>query len=119
LVVVLLSTTTIMTVEDRIGEHAVLQTLGCTTWRVFRMVMTECLLLAILGGLTGTALAVLLLSLGGLSVGTQAVAIAFVPSVRLAAVAAVTTVGIGLIAGIAPAWRAAHAPIVASLRGRG
>ncbi len=119
LVVVLLSTTTLMTVEDRIGEHAVLQTIGCSTWRVFSIVMTECLLMGILGGILGTAVAVALLMTSGLSLGTQAIAVAFVPSFQLVTTSVVAACGVGLIAGIAPAWRAAHADIVPALRHAG
>jgi putative ABC transport system permease protein len=116
LVVVLLSTTTIMSVEDRIAEHAVLQTLGFTSQRVFRMVLTECLLLGVAGGLLGTGMALIVLATSGFSLGTQAVAVAFVPSLRLVATAIVTAVAVGVAAGIAPAWRAAMAPIVPALR---
>ena len=83
LVVVLLSTTTIMTVEDRIREHAVLQTLGFNSWHVFGIVMVECLLVGTVGGMLGTGIAVLVLGAGGFALATQAVAVAFVPSLRL------------------------------------
>jgi len=44
LMAVLLPMKTIKTVENRIQEHAILQTLGLTVGSVFRLVMTECLL---------------------------------------------------------------------------
>mgnify|MGYP002622510855 CR=1 FL=1 len=116
LMAVLLATTTIMTVEDRIGEHAVLQTLGFSTSRVFRLVMTETVLLSVVGGCVGIGLAVLTLSQSALSVGAEAVTIAFEPSWNMALTAAFTSLVIGLIAGIAPAARAARADIVTALR---
>ncbi|QDT49144.1 outer membrane-specific lipoprotein transporter subunit LolC [Symmachiella dynata] len=116
LMAVLLGTTTIMTVEDRIGEHAVLQTLGFTTFRVFRLVMSEAVLLSVLGGCLGTALATVFLFESGLSLGAEAVSIAIVPTWNMALYAAVTSFVIGIIAGIAPATHAARADIVTSLR---
>ncbi|REJ91479.1 MAG: ABC transporter permease [Planctomycetota bacterium] len=116
LMAVLLATTTIMTVEDRIGEHAVLQTLGFSTRHVFRLVMSETVLLSVVGGCVGIALAVLALSQSALSVGAEAVTIAFEPSWDMVLTAALTSLVIGLIAGIAPAARAAKADIVTALR---
>ncbi|TWU05255.1 outer membrane-specific lipoprotein transporter subunit LolC [Symmachiella macrocystis] len=116
LMAVLLGTTTIMTVEDRIGEHAVLQTLGFTTFRVFRLVMSEAVLLSVLGGCLGTALATVFLFESGLSLGAEAVSIAIVPTWNMAIYAVVTSLVIGIIAGIAPATHAARADIVTSLR---
>ncbi len=116
LMAVLLGTTTIMTVEDRIGEHAVLQTLGFSTLRVFRLVMSETVLLSVIGGCVGIAMAALVLSQAGISVGAEAVTIAFEPSWNMVVTAAVTSVVIGLIAGIAPAAHAARADIVTALR---
>jgi len=116
LMAVLLGTTTIMTVEDRIGEHAVLQTLGFSTYRVFQLVMTEAVLLSIIGGCLGTALATFFLFDSGLSLGAEAVSIAIVPTWNMAIYAAITSFVIGVIAGIAPATHAARADIVTSLR---
>jgi putative ABC transport system permease protein len=116
LMAVLLSTTTLMTVEDRIGEHAVLQTLGFSTLRVFRLVISETLLLSIAGGGIGILLAALVLSQSRLSVGAEAVTIAFEPTWSMALIAAAISLGVGLLAGIAPATRAARADIVTALR---
>ena len=49
LVLALVATTTVMSVQDRIKEHAVLQTLGFTGSRVFRLVLSESTLLSIGG----------------------------------------------------------------------
>jgi len=116
LMAVLLGTTTVMTVEDRIGEHAVLQTLGFSAFRVFRLVMSETVLLSVIGGCIGTMLAALLLGNLGLSLGAEAVSIAIQPTWNMVEYAAVTSIVIGIIAGIAPATHAARADIVTSLR---
>jgi len=116
LVLALVATTTIMSVEDRIREHAVLQTLGFSGPRVFSLVMAESVLLSIAGGILGVAVAMLLLEFSSLSVGAEAVTIAFTPSIRLASTGVLVAAATGLLAGIAPAFHAARTEIVAALR---
>src|SRR5688572_2369271 len=55
LVLALVATTTVMSVQDRIKEHAVLQTVGFTGGRVFRLVVAESTLLSLAGGIVGVA----------------------------------------------------------------
>lgn len=116
LVLALVATTTIMSVEDRIGEHAVLQTIGFSGPRVFGLVMTESVLLSIAGGIIGVAAATLTLRLSHLSVGAEAVTIAFTPSVRLAVTGLIVSAIAGTLAGVPPALRAARTEIVPALR---
>ena len=116
LVLALVATTTVMSVQDRVTEHAVLQTLGYSGAKVFQLVMAESFLLSLIGGVVGVSAALLMLKYSSMSVGAEAVTIAFSPSVNLAltglAVAAVT----GLLAGILPAWQASRTNIVNGLR---
>jgi putative ABC transport system permease protein len=116
LVLALVSTTTVMSVQDRIREHAVLQTLGFTDSRVFRLVVSESTLLSLAGGIFGIGLAMLVLQLKDLSVGAEAVTIAFRPSWSLAATGMLVSGIVGLLAGVAPGLHAARAEIVAALR---
>ena len=116
LVLSLVATTTVMSVQDRIQEHAVLQTLGFTGPRVFSLVLVESTLLSIAGGIVGVAAATLLLQWSHLSVGAEAVTIAFRPSWLLAATGVAVAALVGLLAGLAPGWHAAKADIVAALR---
>lgn len=116
LMTVLLTTTTVMGIEDRIREHAVLQTLGVTGFGVFRLVLSECVLVSFVGGLCGVMVALAVLATSRLSVGAEAVSIAFAPSASLAATGVAVSALIGIAAGIPPAWRAARADIVTALR---
>src|SRR5208283_3488044 len=75
LVLALVATTTVMAVQDRIREHAVLQTLGFSGRRIFGLVLSESLLVSAIGGLIGVGLALGLLSWSGLAVGTEGVTI--------------------------------------------
>jgi putative ABC transport system permease protein len=116
LVLALVATTTVMSVQDRIKEHAVLQTVGVTGSRVFRLVVSESALLSVMGGLLGVGLAMLALQLSHLSVGAEAVTIAFRPSWRLATTGVAVSAIVGVLAGIAPGWHAARTNIVSALR---
>jgi len=116
LVLALVATTTIMSVQDRIKEHAVLQTIGFTSTRVFQLVMAESVILSIAGGLIGVGAATLCLELLNLSIAAEAVSIAFTPSLRLAGVGLIVSAVAGFLAGIAPAFHAARTEIVPALR---
>ena len=116
LVLALVATTTVMSVEDRIKEYAVLQTIGFSGPRVFSLVMTESVLLSIAGGTIGVGTAMLMLKLSSLSVGAEAVTIAFTPSFRLAVMSLIVSSVAGVFAGIAPAIHAARTEIVPALR---
>ena len=116
LVLALVATTTIMSVQDRSKEHAVLQTIGFSGPRVFRLVMTESVFLSIAGGTLGVGTAMLMLKLSSLSVGAEAVTIAFTPSIRLASMGLIVSTVAGILAGIAPAIHASRTEIVPALR---
>jgi len=116
LVLALVATTTVMSVQDRIKEHAVLQTVGFTGQRVFGLVLSESTLLSLAGGVLGVSVAMLVLQLSRLSVGAEAVTIAFRPSWSLAATGVLVSGVVGILAGLAPGWHAARTDIVSSLR---
>jgi putative ABC transport system permease protein len=116
LVLSLVATTTLMSVQDRISEYAVLQTLGVRPAGTMRLVLIESLMLCIIGGLTGTALALAALALGGFAVGAEGVTIAFRPSFSLAVYAAAVSLVVGVAAGIAPGVQAARVSIVKAIQ---
>ena len=116
LVLGLVSTTTVMAVQDRIKEHGVLQTIGLRPSRIFRLVMAESVVQSLLGGLIGIGIGTLLLAWGELAVGAEGVTIAFQPSVELAVTGAIVSAVVGVLAGIIPGLQAARTGIVAALR---
>lgn len=115
-VLALTANTVFMMVQDRVREHAVLQTLGFVGYHLFFIVVAESLLLALTGGLLGTGLAAAVLKFSHLGLGAEGVQISFM----LTPVVIVAGLGIsivtGLLAGVIPAIQAATAPIVNSLR---
>jgi putative ABC transport system permease protein len=116
LVLALVATTTVMAVQDRVREHAILQTLGFTGWGVFEIVLIESLLLSLAGGLLGTSAALVALAWSHLAIGTEGVTVAIAPSSALAGLGLGLAAAVGVLAGLVPAWQAARADIVASLR---
>lgn len=116
LVLALVATTTVMSVQDRIKEHAVLQTLGVRPARVFRIVVAESVMLCFAGGVLGTSIALAALAFSGMAVGAEGVTVAFRPSPQLGMQGLLISLFVGAIAGLIPALQAATAPIVTSLR---
>ncbi|AMV20200.1 ABC transporter permease [Planctomyces sp. SH-PL14] len=116
LVLALVATTTIMSVQDRVKEHAVLQTLGVRPGRIFRLILVESLLLCVLGGTIGTGAAMGVLGWSGLAIGAEGVTIAFRPSLLLACSSLIVATAVGLAAGVLPAIQASRTSIVEALR---
>lgn len=117
LVLALVGTTTLMSVQDRIKEHAVLQTIGFTGGEVFGLVLIESAMLSVFGGGMGVAAAAATLQLVPMSVGAEAVTIAFQATGRLAVLGVLVSLLVGVLAGIPPAWHASRTDLVAALRG--
>jgi putative ABC transport system permease protein len=105
-----------MSVQDRIKEHAVLQTLGLRPMHVFRLLVFESTLLSTLGGGLGVCVSTMFLAWSGMSLAAEGVTIAFQPSWGIALQGAAASLVIGVLAGLAPAWQAARTEIVMALR---
>lgn len=116
LVLSIVATTTLMSVQDRRMEYAVLQTLGVRPGRVFRFVLAESLLLCLIGGFLGTAAALAVLAWSGMAIGAEGVTIAFRPSLTLALTGTAVSFLLGLAAGLIPAIQAARGSILEGLR---
>ncbi len=116
LVLSLVATTTVMAVQDRFRQHAVLRTLGLRPGRIFRLVISESMLVCLLGGLAGTGLALAVLAWGRLTFGAEGVIIAFQPTARMALLGLLVSLLVGTLAGAGPALQAARTDIVSALR---
>lgn len=116
LVLSLVAVTTVMSVQDRIKEHAVLQTIGMRPSRVFRLISAESLLLCTIGGTIGTLFALAVLQWSGMAIGAEGVTIAFRPSVAIAFNGILISLLVGAVAGLFPAWQASRTKIVYALR---
>lgn len=116
LVLSLLATTTLMATQDRIKEHAVLQVLGVRPVRVASFVITEILVMCLVGGVVGTTLALGSLAWGGFAIGAEGATIAFEPSWAIALSALVVSIIVGIAACIFPAIKVARADLMFALK---
>ncbi|QDU82315.1 ABC transporter permease YtrF precursor [Polystyrenella longa] len=116
MVLSLVATTTVMSVQDRMKEYAVLQTIGMRPLRTIGLVLLESTFLCLLGGLAGTLIANGLLAFGGFAIGAEGATIAFRPSASLLYMGVIISLLTGIIAGIVPACQAAFVPLVNALR---
>ena len=116
LVLSLVATTTVMSVQDRIKEYAVLQTIGLRPFRTMSLVLGESMILCVVGGIVGTLSANAALAVGGFAIGAEGATIAFRPSLNLVLTGSIVSLLVGMMAGFAPALQAATVPIVNALR---
>lgn len=115
-VVVLVANSVVMAAQDRVKEHAVLQTLGFSGPRVFSLMLTESCVISLAGGILGTAACIAFLMWQPMSLSTEGVSIDFVASPSLVASGLGLSLIVGFLAGAVPAWQAGRAEIVTSLR---
>jgi putative ABC transport system permease protein len=115
-VLVLVANAIIMAAQDRVKEHAVLQTLGYSGPRIVSLMLTESTLISFIGGLIGILGCTAWLYWHPLSLATEGAAIDFVATPMLIAQGLGLAALVGLAAGAVPAIQAGRANIVASLR---
>jgi putative ABC transport system permease protein len=108
------ATTMGQAVRERTRELAVLKTVGFDDARVMRLVLTESLTLALIGGLGGLGLAYFLVNVGGAVLRRYLDAFVLPASSLLWGVA--FAVALGLLAGALPAAQALRLRIVDALR---
>ncbi len=106
-------------VARRTREVGVLRTLGFSRGSVLTSFIAESVILAIVGGVVGDLLAIILGLAAGLnerlmSVGTVVFSSAFSISALVGGIVAALLIGVA--GGLMPAWRASRLPIVESLR---
>jgi predicted permease len=95
--------------------------LGASRWRLIRQTLTESLLLGLIGGAAGVAIAFAGTQtlLRSVFVGAAAVPISPTPDLPVLAFALAVSIATGLLFGIAPAWMANRADPLEALRGAG
>jgi putative ABC transport system permease protein len=115
-ILMIVGNTMVMAVRERRQEIGVLKTLGFSGARVLRLVLGESVLLALLGGIPGLGLALLVTWSVRDALASFVPGIAVTPGIALAALALMF--GLGIAAGLVPALNAFRLRIATAL-GRG
>jgi len=115
-ILMIVGNTMALTIRERTREIGVLKTLGFTGGRILRLVLGESVLLALVGGLPGLALAAL--AMVWLRPSVSNLLPGFALTTDIAAEAVALMLALGLITGIIPALSAMRLKIATAL-GRG
>jgi len=109
-ILIVVGNTMALAIRERTGEIAVLKTLGFSSTRIFRMVLSESMLIAFIGGISGLAAAWLLVE------GIKTFLARFLPNLildsNIALQALVFMLLLGIITGLLPAFNALRLNIV-------
>jgi putative ABC transport system permease protein len=115
-ILMIVGNTMALSIRERTREIGVLKTLGFSGARILRMVLGESVLLALLGGLPGLAIAALITLALRNSLANIAPAFAVSPDIAMEGLALM--IALGLITGMIPALNAMRLKIATAL-GRG
>jgi putative ABC transport system permease protein len=107
---------TAMTVRDRTREVGVLRAMGFTRRKVATLIAGEALLVTLVGGLIGSALAWLVLTLNRTTMNVGDITIPITVGLALVLGAALVSGVVGMLGGLPAGVRASRQPIVESLR---
>ncbi|MBI1293177.1 FtsX-like permease family protein, partial [bacterium] len=105
-----------LSVQDRVKDHAVMQTLGFPEGLIARMIVVESLVLSCLGGLVGVLAAALVSQLGQFTFSVEGVSVIVHTSLATILVGLAICAAIGVVAGLIPAMRAARLSTVEAFR---
>jgi putative ABC transport system permease protein len=119
-VTLIVANTVAMSARERVTEIAVMRTLGFRASHILSFILSESVLLALLGGVVGILLAKFVLIPLLLLLGSQTALAVWLINFRVTVPiflgAFLVAVGIGVLAGFVPAIRASRANIVDGLR---
>lgn len=115
--------TILMSVLERFQEIGIIKSMGAMPWDVFRMIWTETVILCLLGGAIGIGFSFALSKITDILIRRllpytptgSLIAINF----QLGLITLAVVLGIGLVSGVYPAWRAARVRPLESIRSEG
>lgn len=115
-VLALVANSIVLGVQSRVSEHAVLQTLGFSGRMVAGLIIAEGVLLSLIGGGLGALGAVVVARYGSFALSVEGTSIPIVANASLLIWGVCICAGIGVLAGLVPAWQASRKEIAACFR---
>ncbi len=115
-ILTLIANAIVLSVQSRIAEHAVLQTLGCSPRLIAVLIIAEGALLALLGGAIGAAAAVGLAQIGSFALSVEGQSIPIVADAQLLATGLLICGSLGILAGLVPAWQVSRRTVASCFR---
>lgn len=115
-VLALVANSIVLGVQSRIGEHAVLQTLGFSGRLVACLIVIEGMILALIGGGIGAAAAIVVAGGGSFALSVEGTTIPIIADAGLLLTGVVVCGLIGIFAGLVPAFQASRREIAECFR---
>ena len=115
-VLALVGNAIVLSVQDRIREHAVLQTLGYGGSLVARLIVAEGLLLGLIGGGTGIVAALAAVHWGNVSISSDGLSVHMTAGLSVVVIGLVASATLGVVAGLVPAIQASRREITQCFR---
>ncbi len=115
-VLALVGNAIILSVQSRIAEHAVLQTLGYAGRHVAGLIVAEGVVVSLIGGMVGALGAVMVARWGSFALSVEGQSIPITAGPGLIATGLLVCGSLGVIAGLVPAWQASRREIAACFR---
>lgn len=115
-VLALVANSIVLGVQSRIGEHAVLQTLGFSGRLVACLIVIEGVILALIGGGIGAAAAIAVAGGGSFALSVEGTTIPIIADAGLLLTGVVVCGLIGVLAGLVPAFQASRREIAECFR---
>lgn len=110
-VLALVANAIILSVQSRISEHAILQTLGFSGRLVAALIIAEGVVLSLIGGALGAAGALVIARTGNFALSVEGTSIPILATSTLLLSGMAICAAIGVVAGLLPAWQASRREI--------
>ncbi len=106
----------VLAVQDRVRDHAVLQTLGYSGSLIGQLIVAESMLMGVCGGVVGAIAAYAVVYQGRFSLTMEGLNVEIAADPVIIVVGLVMSVALGVLAGLAPAWQASRREIASCFR---
>jgi putative ABC transport system permease protein len=115
-VLALVGNAIVLSVQDRVKEHAVLQTLGYRRGLIARMIVAESVLMGLIGGGIGTAAAMMVVRYGHFTLANEGLTVSIKADPWVVVIGLAISAAVGVVAGLAPALQAGRREIAHCFR---